>query len=49
MRVSLRWPAAVSVSATALVAGTATGLWPPVTVTLAIALTLAVLAVWRPE
>lgn len=47
--VSLRWPAAVSVGAATLVTATSLGLWPPVTLTLAIVLTLATLAVWRAE
>lgn len=48
-RVSLRWPAAVSVGAATLVIATKAGAFPGVTVTLAIALALATLAVWRPE
>ena len=48
-RVSLRWPAAVSVGVATLVIATTRGVFPSVTVTLAIALTLATLAFWRPE
>lgn len=48
-RVSLRWPAAVSVGAATLVIATKAGAFPGVTVTLAIALALGALAVWRPE
>ena len=48
-RVSLRWPAAVAVGAATLVIATTRGVFPSVTVTLAIALAFATLAFWRPE
>ena len=48
-RVSLRWPAAVSVGAATLVIATKAGAFPGVTVTLSMLLTLGTLAAWRPE
>ena len=48
-RVSLRWPAAVAVGVATLVIATSRGVFPGVTVTLSMLLTLGTLAVWRPE